>query len=60
MDDSIHITPGKDSKYEIGEKGEYNDFELQPENGTLTRALKGRHMQMIAIGTCSVQIPSQS
>lgn len=54
MDDSKHVTPATATPYEIGEKHEQDDVELQPANGTLTRALKGRHMQMIAIGTSSI------
>lgn len=50
MEDSKQITPGRDVDNTVGEKREYRDVELQPENGTLARALKGRHMQMIAIG----------
>ena len=50
MEDSKQITPGRDVDNTLGEKREYRDVELQPENGTLARALKGRHMQMIAIG----------
>ncbi|MCJ1465860.1 hypothetical protein MMC07_004479 [Pseudocyphellaria aurata] len=47
MEDSKHVSPGGDSP---DEKHEHDDVELQQANGTLTRALKGRHMQMIAIG----------
>lgn len=50
MDDFKNVSPGRDT---LDEKHEHGDVELQPENGTLTRALKGRHMQMIAMGTCS-------
>lgn len=62
MEDSRHIprTTARGIDYNDSEKREHDDVELQPANGTLTRALKGRHMQMIAIGTGSTQLlPSQ-
>lgn len=59
MEDS---KPVKEIDYDVHEKREHDDVELQPASGgTLTRALKGRHMQMIAIGTpSSPTMPSQS
>lgn len=60
MEDSKHVTSGTPIPYDVGEKHEQDDVELQPANGTLTRALKGRHMQMIAIGTISNPDPPVS
>ncbi|MCJ1422399.1 hypothetical protein MMC29_000279 [Sticta canariensis] len=50
MEDSKNITAGRALVYDVDEKHGHGDVELQPASGTLTRALKGRHMQMIAIG----------
>lgn len=50
MEDSKHTTAGNATAYDIDEKRGHDDVELQPASRTLTRALQGRHMQMIAIG----------
>lgn len=54
MEEPNHTTPARDIDYGSDEKSERYDVEVQPATGTLTRALKGRHMQMIAIGTYSI------
>lgn len=48
MEDIKEKMPAQDVEY--GSHGS-DDIESQPASGGLTRALQGRHMQMIAIGT---------
>ena len=55
MEDSKHITAGGAVVYDVDEKHGHDDVEFQPASGTLTRALQGRHMQMIAIGMYFIQ-----
>lgn len=47
MEDIKEKMPAEDVEYRSHGS---DDTEMQPAGGTLTRALQGRHMQMIAIG----------
>ena len=55
MEDSKHITADGAIVYDVDERHGHHGVELQPASGTLSRALRGRHMQMIAIGMYSIQ-----
>ncbi len=48
MEDIKEKIPVQDVEYQSHSS---NDVEARPSSGGLTRALQGRHMQMIAIGT---------